>query len=229
MINHYPFLDVAESLDLKNRALAFKSRCITHYDNLFILGYPFYINSLKKSKRDPLSVTEHNTFMERNFPDILERIINYLEAKLGQKIFLDKRISYPGFHLIDVTPLSTTMINYHSDNESLNIKDTFPDLGILDQSEYSFTVLLDNPAGLTSGLSYLEGEVSIEKFKRISSNNSGKLFNISSFKKYELGDLILHQNLVHSLWGKNSSSKLLTRITFQGHLTQTKNGLLLFW
>jgi hypothetical protein len=221
------FLTIKEASALYDKVMDHSSLAKETMPGFKVLGNPFYVNALEKTPRSPETVSSHNEFMEKNFSELLDQTVKQLTETFGKVVFLDKEISWPGFHLITIEGHKEFMGPFHFDNEFNWIKHQFPRYHDVIEHGASFTVLLSPDKDLESGLLYLPENhplsLSGDKFSQ------AKIRAVADYHRYEPGHLNFHRQLLHAIFGKNHSDKKIVRVTFQGHLVETGGRLLLYW
>jgi hypothetical protein len=224
------FYSSEEVKHLHDRVISHKDLATKQDNLLHFIGYPYYVNMMNKIPRDPTKVKAFNDVMKLHFSDVLKKLISFFETELGETVYIDERISYPGFHLIKIPAMGESMINFHQDTEYLDIGRDFPDLMIDPKKPGpSFTILLSQEPDLNAGLLYLEGPGFTHEKLVGGAGRSQGLRALSSYFPYTPGMINIHSELAHSVFAQNISKDVLLRVSLQGHLIKTIRGYLLFW
>lgn len=235
MIKDLELFSEKECEELEERILRLEGQFYSEFPGSYLrcLGYPIYLTCLQKVKRDPQEIKKFNQLMESKFQDVLKKLIQFMEIELGETVYLDPEVAYPGFHVIKVPGLEKAPANFHQDTEYTYLAYFHPHLKVLKNGPYlSFTSLLSKEESLISGLHYLNDpklthEYLISHSDRETHNR--ELLQIASFHKYQRGRINLHTKLAHTLYGENRGQEERFRISLQGHVIKTDHGYLLYW
>jgi hypothetical protein len=199
-----------------------------------LIGHPYYVYNPCKTPRDPQEVQAHNHLMRSAFSVLIDKTVDYFQGLLGEEVYVDDRISLPGFHRFNVHPHHTWRRSFHVDTEKTYIAQEFPDLGVdLEVPQTTFTVLLNSHPEVSAGLSYFErpsavtAKIFIARASGIEIDEA--LSSHANLHLYGKGEINVHREIIHSIYCKNESDQFFARLTFQGNLAHTQKGWLLFW
>lgn len=199
------------------------------HEHIFYIGCPFYITNLSGKVRNSQTIAQHTDLMHVHFNDLLQKTISFFEDQLQKTVYIDPRVSIPGFHLIPCWPGLLEVKNYHFDIDYQQIAQNLPDLGIRSPLHKTFTLLISDHENLSAGLNYIvpTPQIDSESIKDIPFK---KLQLIAKRHLYESGKLnILHGPIAHNIYSFNKDNKPLMRVTYQGNLVETSKGFLLYW
>jgi len=168
----------------------------------FTLGRSAYLDGkTPEYKKKQKSINE---ILYTNFKELYNNILDVLQDKLHERIYLPNNLCYPGFHIFSSDKsLLTISGNWHEDypHETLG-------LGNKDTSTFTVPILLPESGGgidcmidnMPIYLGYKEGEMLY--------HDGTTLHRIASLKKYKPNEY---------------------RITLQGHLVRRNRRMDVFW
>jgi hypothetical protein len=224
MVSKHPFLDFDEALEIRDRLFQFRHLGLKVNHN-HIYGTPVDSNYERKQM-----IPGHNQFMRAHFPELLERLKVFFEAHLGSPCFYADEISYPGFHIFQVLPHKWRPTWFHSDDVVPNVMREYPHFGVTkDSRQLTFTILLDAPPGLSSGLLYFTNHELGKKVMTYEGFRHPEFHEFATLHSYTVGEMNLYEKPVHSVFGKNDTDGILERVTVQGLVMETALGNLIFW
>src|SRR5690606_38537989 len=119
MIKALELFSEDECEDLESRILQQEAHFYSEFPGSYLrcLGYPIYLTCLQKIQRNPIQIQRFNLLMERNFRDVLDKLMGFFEKELQEKVYLDSDVAYPGFHVIKVPAQDKAPANFHHDTE----------------------------------------------------------------------------------------------------------------
>lgn len=228
IFSKHPFLNASEVHLLKSRLYQNKSRGIFGKDDQLI-GAPLDYTDRQLENHSEL-IQDHNLFMKKNFPELLDRVKSFFEEYLGRPCAYNPKVSLPGFRIFTIPPKTKRSLWFHNDLVTGAIIEQYPDLGVSETSRLmTFIVLLDEPPELSSGLLYFpSSEIGMKMMGyKISRHNELEAF--ASLELYTQGEINIFEECVHSIYARNDSAETRERVTLQGHLIETPSGYLIFW
>ncbi len=228
MVTKNPFLTPAESHDFSNRLEENKHH--GWQDNLNLIFGAAGIGASEQRLPDhEARLKTHNEFMRSVFPDLLEKLKHHFESILGRPCFFADELSYPGFHIFAIPPRTVRPLWFHYDDARSILENEYQQFGVTKSSrQLTFTCLLDSPPGLTAGLLYFPDQKMGFKVMSSGVSRQSDLEKFATFHEYSLGEMNFYERPVHSVYGRNDSDFYVDRVTLQGHIVETKTGLLMF-
>jgi hypothetical protein len=223
-----PFVDTSAARLLKSRLFQDRKRGIFGKDDQLI-GAPLDYSDNQLDNHSEL-IRDHNSFMQKTFPDLLDLVKTYFENFLGKPCFYNPGTSLPGFRIFTIPPVTKRALWFHNDLVNGAIMEQLPDLGVTDSSRLmTFIVLLDDPPGLTSGLLYFPDSALGAKIMSYHVARHSDFEEFARLEIYKPGEINIFEECTHSIYAKNDSTETRERVTLQGHLIETPAGYLIFW
>jgi hypothetical protein len=225
MIRSYPLFSEAEALGFKERLYSLRDHNGLKVGANHIFGIS--VDSIPERKN---GIKNHNEFMRSNFPDLLEQLKTFFKTHTGEEAYFSDEISYPGFQIFEVTPQAERPVFFHLDDINPLVKNLYPHFRVKENArQQTFTILLEAPYGLKSGLLFYENQKLGLKVAKSNQYSHPKFMQFSSLHPYRPGEINIYEQFVHSVYGQNVTDQKLDRVTLQGHITQTDSGCLIFW
>jgi len=171
--------------------------------------YPFYTmgRTAYLDKGDSYNEDREywNDKMMGMMPSVYHEVLVALRKHLGEQVFLDKELAYPGLHIFDSHPAFTRMSgDWHSDvpHETLG-------LGNTDVMAWTYSIQMPEGGG---GVDFI---------------NSG-------FIPHKTGYMVVHDGMEPHRIASFKKEGLKSRITMQGHIVRRREGpfegkLVTFW
>jgi hypothetical protein len=192
-------------------------------------GWPFYIH--KEVYTDNEKKYKYNNIFKKVFKDEMDLLVNRFEEYLGENVYTHPELGLPGFHKMIGRPGLKSLVNFHFDDFKQFQKGLYPELGVLNSTQYNFTIQLTDNGINSSGLCYFEDKLSKKLNILRAQKTEVAHLDPSLIKKsiYQRGSVNIHKDLMHSIFFENNSSEEQVRITLQGVLMKTSKGYLIFW
>jgi len=200
-----------------------------YVEDFYVAGWPFYIH--KEIYTENEKKFKYNKIFNNVFKEELKILINRFEEYLGEKVYTDSQLGLPGFHKTIGKPGLKSLVNFHFDDFKQFQKGLYPELGVLNSTQYNFTIQLTDNGMNSSGLCFFEDKLSTKLNLIRAKKTEVAHLDPSLIKKtiYKRGSVNIHKDLMHSIFFENNSSKEQVRITLQGVLMKTSKGYLIFW
>jgi hypothetical protein len=228
VLTTHPFLNPEEARVYKERLYENRQRGIFGKDDQLI-GAPMDYEDKLLPDYEKI-IREHNAFMTKTFPDLLEKVKTFLENKTSAKSFYVEGLGLPGFRIFTIPPETKRKLWFHNDFLIDVLITRFPQLGVSKSSRLqTFIVLLDAPPGLTSGLLYFTDKGLGEKIMNYEVRRHSEFEEFADKKLYSPGEINIFEECVHSIYALNNSPETRERVTLQGHFVETSAGMLIFW
>lgn len=219
-----PFLDTAQAASYKERLLRHLDQG-SKFNHNIVFGVPLVRVLTRNEDYRP-----HNNFMRSVFPDLLEEIRSFLEHHLKENCFYDENIGLPGFHIFQILPGGQRPIWFHTDDMASELMKNHAHFKVRpDSRQLIFTVLLDLPSGLQAGLRYFEDDTLGKRVKAYDQFKHKDFEHFASMHSYNVGEMNVYGDIVHSVFAFNETGETINRITIQGQLVRTDRGNLIYW
>jgi len=145
-----------------------------------------------------------NELLYNNFKELYNSVLNVLQNKLNEKVYLPKDLCYPGFHIfLSDEKLLTIAGNWHTDypHETLEI-------GNKDTSTFTVAILLpESGAGIDCIINNMPLYIGYKENEMLW-HDGETMHRIASFTEYKPDEY---------------------RITLQGHLVRRNGQMEVFW
>lgn len=222
-VNRISALTSGEALGIKNKLLAMRDKWVLHPDTIYTLGFPTYKT---EERRNQLEIVEENSFLNETFGWLYGHLISACSEMLGEKVYLDPMIPFPGFHIFSVCSgrEQYPAAPIHSD-ESFRKVGGLEDC-IAKQGDHWSVVLPISVPETGTATDFFEPDPDKEGVSR--SFEESHLYCLSA--EHITGELIVFD----SFWPHRISAFELSgsddfRITFQSHLAKRNNKWILYW
>ncbi len=222
-VNRNDVLTSEQAFGIKSSVLALREKWILHADSIYTIGFPTYKID---DERDYRGIVEENAFLNEKFGALYGQLVASCSRMLGEKVYLDPTIPFPGFHIFsscsgrDSYPAAPI----HSDGSFRKLHGL---QGCIARQGHHWSVILPISTP-SSGAATDFFEPDPEKSSDAKRFEDTHKHCLSA--EHKAGELIIFD----SFWPHRISAFDLSgpddfRITFQSHLARRNQSWILYW
>ena len=227
-LSQHDILDFAECEEAAERVLALRGRWRARTEGSFYtLGAASYIDATSQHASYAEAAAVTNPVLDESFGWLLERVREFFEELLGEKVTYDERYALPGFHIFVLRGEDRSRDNVaaraHFDLQWMHAVPGCTPSGTL-----SFTLPVREPSGGASMEIWHTRYQEAVRLGFVATKYAAT--HPSQTVRYSLGRIVVHDGYVlHAIGRAGVAAPKGLRITLQGHGVRLPQGWMLYW